>query len=138
MEKNNPQISANVILQKISELKKLIQMETNPVTLMRLYAKNEAMEEILSEFHVLSIANIATSAPVNANTALKELITKKGTTQQAIAEQLGIDRRILNNRMRATNNPTIRSVKKIADLLGYKIALIPKELELPEDGYEIF
>ena len=70
---------------------------------------------------------------------LKELMVKKNETNASFASKLNISQAALWDRLNNSKRKEL-SITVLSDmlrLLGYKIYIVPREKQLPDDCYEI-
>lgn len=53
---------------------------------------------------------------------LKEILEKRGLTQVWLSDQIGVSVVSVNNWCQNKNDPSLKTLKKMADVLGIKIA----------------
>ena len=53
---------------------------------------------------------------------LKEILEKRGLTQVWLSDQIGVSVVSVNNWCQNKNDPSLKTLKKMADVLGVKIA----------------
>lgn len=53
---------------------------------------------------------------------LKEILEKKGLTQVWLSDQIGVSVVSVNNWCQNKNDPSLKTLKRMADVLGIKIA----------------
>ena len=74
---------------------------------------------------------------MTAKELIKHLMTQKSVTNADMANSLEISQAALWDRLnpKKTNNMTVTVMNKMLSILGYKIAIIPVDAVLPENGY---
>lgn len=73
---------------------------------------------------------------MKTNEIIREMMSEKGIRGIDLAKKLGIGKTALANRLeRGVMNTAV--LRKMMDIFGYKIVLVPKETEMGEDWYEI-
>lgn len=66
----------------------------------------------------------------------RELIERQGITIYAFGQRMGVTRSAVTDRLKM-KNPTIKVMREMADALGYRFVLIPKDKPLPKGCYEL-
>ena len=68
---------------------------------------------------------------------ITESILKRHNVKKAtLANRLGVLRQSLNSRFRA-NGGTVKSLVEITDALNYKVVVMPAEVKIKSDWYEV-
>lgn len=63
---------------------------------------------------------------------IREIRTKKGMTQEALAEKMGINPKFISSIERGKENPTLNTIINLADSLGVPIGEVFSFLELQD------
>lgn len=71
-----------------------------------------------------------------ATKAFREVMKRTGFSQKSLSERLGVSQNALNNRL-SRNNITVNKLAEMSKEVGYKVALIPYDVIMPEGFYEI-
>ena len=74
---------------------------------------------------------------MRATEALKDIIHAQNLTIAKVADRLNIARNALNMRLNRDNDITMGKVVDIARSLDYKIVIMPRDVKLPKDSYEV-
>ena len=64
----------------------------------------------------------------------KDILYKKGFTQQEFASKLGVDQVMISQWMNGARNPSIKSIKKIAEVLDVPVNYFLGESNIGNDG----
>jgi predicted XRE-type DNA-binding protein len=74
---------------------------------------------------------------MTAKELIKHLMTQKNVSNAEMANSLEISQAALWDRLnpKKTNNMTVSVMNKMLGILGYKIAIIPVDAVLPEEGF---
>lgn len=68
--------------------------------------------------------------------AVKEILKQSGTTQLVLAKRLNMDRRAVGMRL-SNRNLSIKVLREMLAVLGYKIVIMPDTVPTPKEGMEI-
>ncbi len=68
--------------------------------------------------------------------AFKEIMKAKDLRPTDVCEKLGIKSNVLSERFKQ-KNVSITKLNEMLDVADYKIVIVPKDLPVPEDGYEV-
>lgn len=66
----------------------------------------------------------------------RELIERQGITIYAFGQRMNVSRSAVTDRLKM-KNPTIKVMREMADALGYRFVLIPKDKALPKGCWEL-
>lgn len=81
---------------------------------------------------------------MNGREIIKDIMIKQGMTNSAYAKELSITSAALWDRLdtqprkgKARKDIPVSLLADMVDVLGYKLVVIPNEVEVPENWYEV-
>lgn len=73
---------------------------------------------------------------MNVSDALRAIISKRGMTQQMVAERLGVSQPAVASVL-SVGNPQTKILVRLLGILGYRLVAVPADVELPEGALEL-
>lgn len=68
------------------------------------------------------------------NEAMRAIMSSRGYSQKALADELGMTQGAIASVMRL-NNPTVDAMNNYLSAMGYGVALVPAGMKLPDGCY---
>ena len=73
---------------------------------------------------------------MNVSDTIRTIISRRGTTQSAVARSLGVSQPAIASVL-SVGNPQTRVLAHILDSLDYRLVAVPAEQPLPQDAIQI-